>query len=203
MIDLGRSAPDHGEAADTFFFLKLADVVHDPLGVIHLAPAGHHVGAVEAFDEILFENRFHRLNRLQGRFDLFQQRHLQHACFDGGFVGVVLENIPAAYFQIVDSGQRHEILDCGATAFRALSQANSTKLGQRPDRLCQSPFDCFQPGDERGRHRAHTGDQNPQLALGGRDLDVVLIGQNAVSFGRNAIIPTPCGNVRQPLFLQS
>ena len=42
-------------------------------------------------------------------------------------------------------------------------------------------LDGFQPGDERGRHRAHAGDQNAQFALGGRNLDVVLIGQYTFS----------------------
>ena len=57
-----------------------------------------------------------------------------------------------------------------------------SQLGERPDRLGESSFDGFQPGDERGRHRTHAGNQDSQLSLGGRDLDVVLIGQNAVSF---------------------
>ena len=72
--------------------------------------------------------------------------------------------------------------DSRAAAISPLSQTNGTQLGQRPNRFGEPSFNCFQPGDERGRHRAHTGDQNPQFALGGRDLDVVLIGQLAVSF---------------------
>ena len=48
---------------------------------------------------------------------------------------------------------------------------------KRADRLRQSALDGFQPGDERGRYRAHAGNQNSQFAFGGRNLDVVLIGQ--------------------------
>ena len=38
-------------------------------------------------------------------------------------------------------------------------------------------LECFEPGDECRRHRAHAGYQNTQFALGGRNLDVVFIGQ--------------------------
>ena len=50
-----------------------------------------------------------------------------------------------------------------------------------PIGFANSALDGFQPGNERRRHRAHAGYQNPQFALGGRNLDVVWIGQIAFS----------------------
>jgi hypothetical protein len=50
-----------------------------------------------------------------------------------------------------------------------------------PIGLARFPFDGFHAGDERGGDRAHAGDQDPQLPFGGRNLDVVFIGQKQVS----------------------
>ena len=80
-----------------------------------------------------------------------------------------------------NAGQRNEILDRGAAPFGALSQPDGSQLGQRTDRLPESALDGFQPGDESRRHCAHAGNQNSQFALGGRNLDVVWIGQHTVS----------------------
>ena len=53
---------------------------------------------------------------------------------------------------------------------------------KRADRLPEAALDRFQTGDERRRDRAHAGNQDSQLAFGGRNLDVVVIGQIAFSF---------------------
>ena len=153
--------------------LELPDVVHHHLGVVHLGCRRLDVGSVDALDVLLVEDRLHRLDRRQRLLQLFQQRHFQHARLDRGFVGVVFENVPAADLQVVQAGQRHEILDRRAAAFGALSQPDGSQLGQRTDRFPESALDGFQPGDEGRRDRAHAGNQDPQFALGGRNLDVV------------------------------
>ena len=61
-------------------------------------------------------------------------------------------------------------------------QPDGAELGEGADRLPHPALDGFEPGDERRRHRAHAGYQNTQLALGGRNLDVVLDWANAFSF---------------------
>ena len=63
----------------------------------------------------------------------------------------------------------------GTAALGTFSQADGSQLGQRTDRLPETPFDSFQSGDKRRRHRTHAGDQDSQFAFGGRNLDVVLI----------------------------
>ena len=102
-----------------------------------LEPAGLHVGAVEALDEILVEHRLHRLDGRERFLELLEQRHIQHAGLDRGFVAVVLENVPGADFEVFQLGQRDEILDCGAAAIGALAQADGAQLGERADRACR------------------------------------------------------------------
>jgi hypothetical protein len=182
MIDLGGSAPDHGHARDTRARLELADIVHHPLGVIHLGTAGHHVWPVETFDEFLIKHRLHRLDGRKRRFELFEERHLQHAGLHRRFVSVVFKNVPAADLDIFDLGQRHKVLDGGATPLRPFSQTDGAELGQRSDRFSDPSLDCFQPGNEGRGYRPHAGYEHAQLAVNGRNLDVFWIGQNTVSF---------------------
>src|ERR1017187_2305777 len=104
------------------------------------------------------------------------------ASLDRRFIRVIVENVPAAHLDVFQCGQGHKILDGRAAPLGAFPQPNGSQLGQRPDRLTERPLDCFEPRDERPRHRAHAGYEYTQLAFGGRNLDVVWIGQNTVSF---------------------
>ena len=51
----------------------------------------------------------------------------------GGFVGGVFENVPAAEDQIVQAGQRNEILDVRGAAVGALAEADGGQLRERSD----------------------------------------------------------------------
>ena len=177
VINLGGSAPDHGGARHAGALLELPDVVHDHLGMVHLGTLGLDVGPVDALHEVLVEDRLHRLDRRERRLHLLQQRGFQNARLHGRLVGVVLENVPAADLDVRHVGQRNEVLDRRAAALGPLPQADRSQLRERADRLPQSELERFQPGDESGGYRAHAGNQNTQLALGGRNLDAVFIGQ--------------------------
>ena len=108
-----------------------------------------------------------------GSFTCSSSEAFEHTSFDGGFVGVVFENIPATHLDVFNGRPGGQNPDRGAAAFGALSQANGPELSQGTDGLPDAALDGFQPGDERGRHRTHAGYQYTQFALGRRDLDVV------------------------------
>src|ERR1035441_7333675 len=177
VIDLGGAAPDHGGACHAGALLELADVVHDHLGVLHLGTRGLDVGALDALDEVLVEDRLHGQDRRERRLYLLEQGGFQDAGLGGGFVGVILENVPAGHFDVGHFGQWNEVLNSGAAPLCPLPQADGSQLRQGADRLPQSKLEGFQPGDERRGHRAHARDQNTQFALSGRNLDAVFIGQ--------------------------
>src|ERR1035441_1068808 len=52
-----------------------------------------------------------------------------------------------------------------------------SQLCEGADGLPQSKLEGFEPGDESSGYRAHARDQNTQLALRGRNLDIVFVGQ--------------------------
>ena len=61
---------------------------------------------------------------------------------------------------VIETGQRHEILDLGRAAIGALSQPNGGKLRERADRQSEAAFDCFHAGDEGGGNGSDPGDQD-------------------------------------------
>jgi hypothetical protein len=178
VIDFGGTAPDHGQARRAGAFFEAPDVFHDAFGVVHFGAAGHDVGAMDLLDEVLVEDRLHRLDGRERLLKLFQQRHFQHTGFDRRLVGVVFEDVPAGDFEVLDLRQRHKVANRGAAPLGSLSQSDRAELSQGPDRLSQTAFDRFQTGDERRRYCAHAGHEHSQLALGGRNLDVVFLCQN-------------------------
>ena len=78
---------------------------------------------------------------------------------------------PAAEHDVVELGERNELMDQRRAPVRALAQPDRPHLGQRPDRLGEPAPDRFDAGHERGGDRAHSGRQDAELA-GGR-LDVI------------------------------
>ncbi len=160
MENFGGAAPDHHHAADTGRFAELRDVIDQRLRLVHLAALGLDVGTVDAADVFRIEHRLHRLDGRERFFQLREQGRLQHLGIDGGFVGGVFVDVPASEDQIVETGQRHEILDLGRAAIGALSQADGRKLRERADRQSEAALDCFHAGDEGGGNGADTGDQD-------------------------------------------
>ena len=171
------SAPDHGGPRHAGALLELADVVHDHLGVLHLGTRGLDVGALDALDEVLVEDGLHGLNGRERRFHLLEQGGFEDAGLGGGFPGVILENIPAGDFDVGHFGQWNKLFNGGAAPFCPLAETDGSQLREGADRLPQSKLEGFEPGYESGGYRAHARDQNTQLALRGRNLDIVFIGQ--------------------------
>ena len=96
------------------------------------------LGPCNAPHVIGIEDRLHRLDRFQRLANFLEQRRLQHLGVYRGFVGVVVENVPAAEDQVFDLGQRNEIVDLGGAAFRPLSQPDGAELGERSDGCAQA-----------------------------------------------------------------
>ena len=91
---------------------------------------------------------------------------LENASLLGGGVHIVLENVPAGEDQIVEPGQREELLDLGRAGVGALAQADGSHLGERADGLGNSFAHGFDAGHKRGGYRAHARDHDPELAFG-------------------------------------
>ena len=94
-----------------FFVLPLGDLVDELLGELKLVLAGFDVCAAEAFDVILIEDGFHRLDLAQRLFELVQQLFLENAGIHRGVVGGVREDVPRSEDEIFQLGERDEIFD--------------------------------------------------------------------------------------------
>jgi hypothetical protein len=93
----------------------------------------------------------------------------------GGFIAVVLKNIPAAKDQIVKPGQRYKILDEWTIIIRALAQTNSAILGQGAYRSPQTFFNELYTRNNCGTHGSHTGEEYTQLPSGWRNRHLPLL----------------------------
>ena len=92
---------------------------------------------------------------------------VEHAGAHRRLVRVVREDVPAAEHDVVELGERDVVLDRGRVVVGALAEADVPDLRQRADRLAEAAADRLHAGDERGRDRAHAGQQDAELALGG------------------------------------
>src|SRR5207302_7233943 len=89
------------------------------------------VWAVDPFNVFLIEDGLHRLNGGERVLEAIEHRRFENLRLYGGFVGVVLIDIPAAEDQIVQSGQGYEILDSRGSGIRTLAQADGGELRER------------------------------------------------------------------------
>jgi hypothetical protein len=60
-------------------------------------------------------------------------------------------------------GQRNEIFDQRGTPLGPLAEPDRAHLGEAADRLGQPLADRFDPGDEGGRDRAHSDQQDAEF----------------------------------------
>ena len=152
--------------------LELADVGAELLGKILLVLALLHVRAVEPLDVPLIEHRRHRLDGLELGLDLIEQRRLEHAGGARRLVGVLFENVPAAEDDVVEVGERNDLLDLRRAAFGALAETDGAHLRERADRIGQ-PFSNGQHAGNGGRaDGAEADEQNAQFAFCWSDFKV-------------------------------
>ena len=157
-VDLGAAGPNHDQPVEIVVLLEFLDVRHDLFRQVALGLALLDVGTFEPLDVVLVEDRRPRANLLELRPHLLEQRRLQNAGRFCRAVAVLREDVPAAEDEIVEGGQRHDLVDQGRTAFRPLSQTDMTHLGQRADGLGNSFANGDDAGDE-GRADGPEADQ--------------------------------------------
>ncbi len=134
---------------------------------------------MDPLDIVLIEDGRHGPDGLERSADLLEQRLFEHAGQIRGLVRIFFEDVPCADDEVFDRGERNEILDQRRAALGALAQPYGGELRQRTDGLRQSPFHGFQPGDERGGHRAHAGNEHAEFSAGGRDTNALLFRHDA------------------------
>src|SRR5690349_4632987 len=83
-------------------------------------------------------------------------------------------NVPASENEVVDIGQRYEVLDHGNTLVGALPEADGAHLGQRPKGFGPLRPDGFDTGDKRRGNSAHPRNEHTKLTRGGGDLRAFL-----------------------------
>jgi hypothetical protein len=118
----------------------------------------------------LAEHGGHRANRAQLLTHGLEIRRREHAGVEGGGVHVLLEDVPTAEHDIVERREAHELVHRGNPILGALSEAYSSELCQRADRLGESFSDPHDSGDECGRDCAHAGKQDAELPFCRLDL---------------------------------
>ena len=150
--------------------LEVPDVLPERLRQLLLVLADLGVLALESLDVELVEHRRHRGDALQEVLDRLDVLVLlEHAAVEAGLIRVVRHGIPGAEHQVVQVGQRHELLDQRRASLRPLAEPDGPHLGQGADRLGLAAADQFDTGDEGGGHRAQPDTQHTELALGRRN----------------------------------
>ena len=95
----------------------------------------------------------------------------QHARLGGRLVGVVGEEVPAAEHDVLELGQRDELVDERRARVGPLAEADGAHLRQRADGLRDPLPDGLDPGHERRGDGAHSGKQDAELARRRADVD--------------------------------
>jgi hypothetical protein len=85
-------------------------------------------------------------------------------------IGVVFEEIPGAEHELIEGGERSEFFDERCPVFRAFAEADSGKLGERSDRLGQTPPSEQASGDECRRDGSEARQEDAERSVGGLDL---------------------------------
>ena len=97
-----------------------------------------------------------------------------------------------------EPGQRNEILDHRACGRRCACPGGwSPSCVSEPIGLAEAALDRFHAGDERGADRADAGNQDAQLSVGGRNLDVILWWTTAESPYELLCPRTDCAQIRR------
>ena len=94
---------------------------------------------------------------------------VEHAGAGGGDVGVVGEHVPRAPHDVLERGERHEVLDQRAAVLGALAEPDRAHLREAADRQAHAALDELDAGDEGGGDRAEADREHAEAARGGGD----------------------------------
>src|SRR5215469_1494260 len=168
--NFGGGAPDHHGAVDFGGFFEVANVFAKLFGEIEFVFCALDVFAVEIFDVGLVERGFHGFDFAEEGLNFAEMIRVEDARFGGGFVRGVRENVPAAENEIVEAGERNEVLNFRRAAFGALAETDGSHLRERADREGVAVANQFDAGHKSGADRADAGREYAELAFGLRDL---------------------------------
>ena len=171
--DLGAAAPDHHQPVAAVLLLEAAHVFDELFGEVLLVLALLDVRPVEPLDVAAVEDRGHRRDRFELGPDLLEQVLVEHAGMLRRFVGVVVEDVPRTEHDVVERGERHEVLDERRAAVRPLAETDRAHLRQRADRLRESLADREHARDGGRADRSHPDQEHPELAPGICDVSCV------------------------------
>src|SRR6185503_9334166 len=119
----------------------------------------------------LIEHRGHRAYRFELVAHTIELSVLEHAGSACGRIAVLFEDVPAAEYDVVEIGQRHELVNLRRPSFSSLAETDRAHLCERSDRRRQSLPDGTHTGDCRRRHGAEADKQNAELAARRSDLN--------------------------------
>ena len=168
--DLGRRRPEHHDPIDLLLLAEAVDVLADRVEHRALVDGVDHVVGVEPLDVAAVERGRHRAHVAQRFGDALEvAAGLEYAGPLGGDVGVVGERIPRAEHDVVEVGDRHEVLDQRAALFGALAEADRVHQRERADRVGHAALDELDAGDERRGDGAETDGQDTEAPVGWLD----------------------------------
>ncbi len=147
-VNLGGSAPDDHEAIALVLCLEVAHVLTQLLGQIALGFPLLHVRAVNTRDVLVVEHGGHRLDAAQKIGDGLDVTLVQHSRLPGSSERVVGNRIPCAEDEVVQLGERNEILDERSALFGSLAKTDGRHLRQRSYRLGSTAPNAFDSSHE-------------------------------------------------------
>ena len=166
MEDFGGAAPDHDEAGAVVVFAEFFDVGDQLFGEVAFVRARLHVGTVDALDVLLVEDGLHGFDGREGAFNLVEEGLFEDACMGGCLVGRVFVDVPTAEDEIVEFGERNEVLDLGSAVLGTFTEADGGQLRERADGLAEASFNEFDTSHKRGCNSTDSWNENSELTFG-------------------------------------
>ena len=164
------AAPHHHDAVDLLLVAEAVDVFADRVEHRPLVDRVHRVVGVDALHVLAVERGRHRAHVAQRVGDgLDVLAALEHAGARGGDVGVVGERVPRAEHDVVERGQRHEVLDQRRRFSVRLPRRMVPIWVERADRCGHAALDQLDAGDERRRDGAEADGEHAEAPVGRGD----------------------------------
>ena len=166
-----RGAAEHGhQPVDLLLGAESVDVFHQRFRMVHVAGVRLDlVCVIEVLDPPPGEHRRHRLDGAEFVPDAFDVSGIEDSCLHRRGICVVRVRVPSAELEIVETGQRDELLDEGVATFVSLAQTYVRHLSQGAGGLGVAPAGGDHTGGEGRCHGSHPGSQDAEFALGGGD----------------------------------
>jgi hypothetical protein len=120
---------------------------------------------------MLIEHRRHRHDLLE---EVADRHHVlvlvENAAVQRRLVAVVGHRIPGTEHQVIEAGERHEVLDQWSAALRALAEPDGHQLGERTGGRGHPATHQLDAGDEGRCHCAQADTQHAELTVRRLDL---------------------------------